>query len=43
MILDLMADLNRNQKVTFLFCSHDEKLIGRVGRVVRIQDGIIAE
>ncbi|MBX3041547.1 MAG: ABC transporter ATP-binding protein [Bdellovibrionaceae bacterium] len=43
MILDLMADLNRNQNVTFLFCSHDEKLIGRVGRVVRIQDGMIAE
>lgn len=43
MILDLMADLNRQQNVTFLFCSHDEKLINRVGRVVRIQDGMIAE
>ncbi|MBX2987591.1 MAG: ABC transporter ATP-binding protein [Bdellovibrionaceae bacterium] len=41
MILDLMADLNKNQKVTFLFCSHDEKLINRVGRVIRIQDGMI--
>ncbi len=43
MILDLMADLNKTQNVTFLFCSHDEKLIGRVGRVVRIQDGVIVE
>lgn len=43
MILDLMAELNRDQNVTFLFCSHDEKLIGRVGRIVRIQDGVIAE
>lgn len=41
MILDLMADLNKTKNVTFLFCSHDEKLIGRVGRVVRIQDGVI--
>lgn len=43
MILDLMANLNKTQNVTFLFCSHDEKLIGRVGRVVRIQDGVVAE
>ncbi len=43
MILDLMADLNKTQNVTFLFCSHDEKLIGRAGRVVRIQDGVVVE
>lgn len=43
MILDLMADLNKTRHVTFLFCSHDEKLINRVGRVVRIQDGVIQE
>ncbi len=41
MILDLMAELNKKKGVTFLFCSHDEKLIGRVGRIVHIQDGII--
>lgn len=43
MILDLMADLNKTKNVTFLFCSHDEKLIGRVGRIVRIHDGVIVE
>lgn len=43
MILDLMAELNKTKNVTFLFCSHDEKLIGRVGRIVRIQDGVIVE
>ncbi|MFN8790727.1 MAG: ABC transporter ATP-binding protein [Bdellovibrionales bacterium] len=42
-ILDLMADLNRTRNVTFLFCSHDEKLMGRVGRIVRIEDGVIVE
>lgn len=41
MIIDLLSDLNKKRKVTFLFCSHDEKLIGRVGRVVKIQDGVI--
>ncbi|MBL7671719.1 MAG: ABC transporter ATP-binding protein [Bdellovibrionaceae bacterium] len=43
MIIDLLTDLNKRKKVTFLFCSHDEKLIGRVGRVLRIQDGLIVE
>ncbi|MFN8846642.1 MAG: ABC transporter ATP-binding protein [Bdellovibrionales bacterium] len=43
MILDLMEQLNRQKSVTFLFCSHDEKLIRRSSRVVRIQDGIIVE
>jgi putative ABC transport system ATP-binding protein len=42
-ILDLMVDLNQKQKVTFVFCSHDEKLIQRSNRVVRIQDGVILE
>lgn len=41
MIIDLMLELNQKRKVTYLFCSHDEKLIGRVGRIVRIQDGLI--
>lgn len=43
MIIDLLIELNQKKKITFLFCSHDEKLIGRVGRVVRIQDGVIVE
>ncbi len=43
MIIDLLTELNRKKNVTFLFCSHDEKLIGRVGRVLRIQDGMILE
>lgn len=41
-IIDLMMELNRKKNVTFFFCSHDEKLIGRVDRVVRIQDGVLA-
>jgi putative ABC transport system ATP-binding protein len=40
-IIDLLLDLNRKKNITFLFCSHDEKLIDRVTRVVRIQDGVI--
>ncbi len=38
-ILDLMVDLNQRRKVTFLFSTHDEKLMARVGRHVHIRDG----
>lgn len=42
-IIDLLLDLNQKKHITFLFCSHDEKLIDRVGRIIRIQDGVITE
>jgi putative ABC transport system ATP-binding protein len=41
MIIDLLLEMNSKRKATFLFCSHDEKLIGRVQRVLRIVDGKI--
>ena len=41
MVIDLLKDLNQKQGVTFLFCTHDEKLIGRVDRIINIQDGLI--
>jgi putative ABC transport system ATP-binding protein len=40
-IIDLMQELNQKRKVTFLFSTHDEKLMGRVQRVIRIHDGVI--
>jgi len=42
-IMDLLFELNQRRQVTFLFCSHDEKLIQRVDRIVRIQDGQIRQ
>ena len=42
-IIDLMQELNQKRHVTFLFSTHDEKLMGRVSRVVRIADGVIAD
>ena len=41
-IIDLILELNRKNGVTCLFSSHDEKLIQRVDRVIRIQDGQIS-
>ena len=40
-IIDLMLDLNARRRVTFLFSTHDEKLMGRVSRIVHIADGVI--
>jgi putative ABC transport system ATP-binding protein len=40
-IIDLMLELNARRKVTFLFSTHDERLMERVSRVVHIQDGVI--
>lgn len=40
-IIDLMLELNSRRKVTFLFSTHDERLMERVSRMVHIQDGVI--
>lgn len=40
-IIDLMKALNDKKKVTFVFSTHDPRLIGQVKRVVRIDDGKI--
>jgi putative ABC transport system ATP-binding protein len=39
MIIDLLLEMNKKRNVTFFFCSHDEKLISRVQKVIRISDG----
>lgn len=38
-LLDLMRDLNTRRGVTFLFSSHDDRVINRARRVVRLEDG----
>ena len=40
-IIELMLELNARRKVTFLFSTHDEKLMNRVSRMVHIKDGVI--
>jgi putative ABC transport system ATP-binding protein len=38
-IIDLMHDLNRKDKVTFIFSTHDPAVMNRAERIVRIADG----
>jgi putative ABC transport system ATP-binding protein len=40
-VIALMRELNRNQGVTFLFSTHDPRLIDAVDRLVRLSDGHI--
>lgn len=42
-IIDLMLELNSKRHVTFLFSTHDEKLMERVSRRVHIVDGQLTE
>jgi len=41
-LLDLMQRLNRERGVTFLFSTHDPRVMARARRVVRLVDGRIA-
>jgi len=40
-IIELMIELNVKRHVTFLFSTHDERVMSRVSRIVHIKDGII--
>ncbi|MFT4705957.1 MAG: putative ABC transport system ATP-binding protein [Bradymonadia bacterium] len=40
-LLDLMSELNNEHDVTFLFASHDDNVIGRAKRVIRLDSGEI--
>ena len=40
-LLDLMSDLNAKHQITFLFSSHDQRVIARAKRVVYLEDGRI--
>ncbi|MCE5333339.1 MAG: ABC transporter ATP-binding protein [Desulfobacteraceae bacterium] len=42
-IIDLMREINRMKGTTFIFSTHDQRLLARVQRQVRLQDGTIVE
>ncbi|MCS5663414.1 MAG: ABC transporter ATP-binding protein [Flavobacteriales bacterium] len=40
-LLDMMAEMNEKEKVTFLFSTHDQRVIDKARRVITIEDGKI--
>jgi putative ABC transport system ATP-binding protein len=42
-IVDLMREFNRTLGTTFIFSTHDQRLLERVARRVRLRDGRVVE
>ncbi len=40
-LLDLMARINREQKATFIFSTHDQRVMDKARRLIRLVDGSI--
>ncbi|HEU4521897.1 MAG TPA: ABC transporter ATP-binding protein [Thermoanaerobaculia bacterium] len=40
-ILDLLAEINAATGCTFIFATHDQELISRAARVIRVRDGVV--
>jgi len=42
-IIGLMRKLNSREKTTFIFSTHDQRLLGNMDRLIRLEDGLIPE
>ena len=42
-LLDIMSRLNKEENMTFIFSTHDQRVIDRARRVVTLEDGRIVE
>lgn len=40
-LLDMMAKMNENENITFLFSTHDQRVIDKAKRIITIEDGKI--
>lgn len=42
-LLDIMERMNREKNITFIFSTHDQRVIDRARRVIRMVDGAVEE
>ncbi|MCA6075072.1 ABC transporter ATP-binding protein [Fulvivirga sedimenti] len=40
-LLDMMARMNREEGITFIFSTHDQRVIDKARRVVTLEDGVV--
>jgi putative ABC transport system ATP-binding protein len=40
-LLQMMAEMNRREKATFIFSTHDQRVIEKARRVITLEDGLI--
>ena len=39
-LLEIMEKLNREENITFIFSTHDQRVVNKAKRVITIQDGM---
>ena len=42
-LLDMMKGLNESRSMTFVFSTHDPKIMERASRLIHLQDGRVVE
>jgi len=40
-LLDIMEKLNKEEKITFIFSTHDQRVVNKARRVITLEDGVI--
>ncbi len=38
-LLDIMEELNKNENITFIFSTHDQRVVNKARRVITVEDG----
>ncbi len=38
-LLDIMEELNRNERITFIFSTHDARVVKKARRIITVEDG----
>lgn len=41
-LLDIMDKLNHDERITFIFSTHDQRVVSRARRVIQLEDGRVA-
>lgn len=42
-LLDIMEELNRKENITFVFATHDQRVVNKAHRIITLEDGEIKE
>jgi putative ABC transport system ATP-binding protein len=40
-LLDIMEQLNKEEKITFIFSTHDQRVVNKARRIITLEDGKI--
>jgi putative ABC transport system ATP-binding protein len=40
-LLDIMEKLNKEEKITFIFSTHDQRVVNKARRIITMQDGVV--